>query len=758
MKFLRLVKILGVTLLTLILLLVAAPLFISAETLKTQVAEQVKKATGRTLEIKGDASVRLFPNIEVAVKDVTLGNPPGFKSPHLIKAKMLATGASLQPLLAGNLNVTGITLEGADIQLEETAGGGKNWEFAKAPATQVPADSKAKTDGTALKSFAIGDIAIKDSAVTFARPSQTLKASKINLTVTGADARGALTVNGDLIYQEKPVKLLAKVKSVKDVLAKAASPAQLALTIPNGSIAFEGTVKQAKDITANGTLSLTLDQVSSTAQWLTGKPQRMLPEKVAVTSKIALEGQQVALTGSDIAVDIPGGAITFKGDAAYRGDVAAKGNLKVNLNDVAAVSTWATGKAEGKLPKQLMLSGDVDASGKRYAIKNATLAVDDVKATGDIAANLQEAIPAITGTLKFGMLDLNTLMQKAEVKTRSGWMDAYAAPIKDWSDAPIDLSALGKVNAKLTLTADALRQGNLEISNLTLRPELAAGNFVLTVDAATLYSGNAKGTISANANDGQSVGANLTFSGIQLEPFLTALNGSSNLRGTTNLTLNVKARGASERAMVSSLNGVGDLKVTDGALKGINLAQFWRELKKGFLFDSPSKSTDFSELAGSFTIVNGVVSNQDLAMKSPALRLSGSGTVDLPRRQVNYRLVPSVVASVKGQGGENAKGVDIPVNITGSMDNPSITPDLAGVVQQQLKDPTALKQNIKDIKQTIKQFNSPEDIGKALLGGDDKPAAAPTAAPAAAPANQPAPKATPEQQLIQGIGGALKGL
>ncbi len=682
-KSLRLVKILGGVLFTLILLLLTIPFFISAETLKTQVTEQVKKATGRNLTIAGDASLTLFPNIEVSVQDVTLGNPPGFKTAHLIKAKTLATGAALQPLLAGNLHITGITLDGADIQLEQTAAGAKNWEFASKSAAPAPA-TKNET-ASPLKSFALGDVTISDSAVTFTKPGETLKANDINLTVKGADGRGALTVNGGVQYQGKPVKLAATVENLARLTSKDGSAATLALTIPGGDIRFEGTVQQAKAIAASGALDVVMRDIPDTLQ-------------------------------------------------------------------------WATGKAAGaSIPTQLDLNTSIAVQGQKYTFKKTKLEVDGLTATGDITANLEGTVPAISGTLAFGMLDLNKLMKTPQTTARHGWMDAYAAEPAGWSDAAIDLSALKKVNANLTITADALRQGQLEVSNITLRPQLSGGNLTLGIDNASLYGGTAKGTVSASANGGQSVGANLAFSGIQIEPFLTALKQKeSNLSGTANLNLNVKGSGASQRAIVSTLNGNGDMRVTDGALKGINLAQFWRDLKGGFLFDSPGKSTDFSELSASFTIASGIVSNQDLAMKSPALRLSGSGTVNLPQRMVNYRLVPSIVATTKGQGGADAKGIDVPVNVTGSIDNPSITPDLASAVQQQLKDPAALKENIKSIEQNIKQFNSPKDIGKALLGGGEPPA--PTQ-PASTP--QPAPavvQPTKEQQLIEGVGGLLKGL
>ncbi len=759
----KLLKIVGGTLFTLILLLLAIPLFISAETLKKEFTAQATKATGRAIDIKGKASLTLFPNIEVSLEDVTVGNPAGFKSPHLIHAKTLAAGASLRPLLAGNLNVTGITLHGADIRLEETASGAKNWEFAKAKTEEAPTEKKKGKASDAIKSFALGDISIKDSAVTYIQPGKTTKAEQINLTVQGADARGAFKVDGSLNYQGKPVKLKAQLSKLRDFLRSKASPAELALSLPNGSLKFNGKVQNDKEIAALGKIDLNAKDLPGLMKWATGKPAKLLPSAAKLVADIAVKGKKASLKHADAVVELPGGTAAFTGDLTVGDTVAANGKLNLDFSDVGAVHGWATGKAAPKnLPKRLTLTTNITTEGKKYTLKELTLDTGDLTATGGLTANMAGAVPAITGALKFGSLDISSFTKSAQAETGRGFMDAYAAQSAGWSREKLDLSGLRAVNADVTITADRFKNDKLEVSDIALHPQLSGGNLNLAINKASLYGGTATGTISAGA--GGSVGANLTFAGIQIEPFLTALKGSSRLRGTTALSLNVRGSGASQYDIVANLNGNGVMKVTDGAIKGVNLAEFWREARKGFLFDSTSKSTDFSELGGSFTIVNGLLTNTDLAMKSPFLRVSGQGTVNLPPQTIHYRLVPSVVGTTKGQGGKDTSGLDIPLDITGPLANPSVTPDVSGMIQKQLENPEALKETIKDVKDGIKDMNSPEDIGRVLFGGEKKAAPAPAPVPAAntVPAVQSAPQpAAPEpsqeEQIIKGVGDLIKG-
>ncbi|HHK74390.1 MAG TPA: AsmA family protein, partial [Rhizobiales bacterium] len=114
---------------------------------------------------------------------------------------------------------------------------------------------------------------------------------------------------------------------------------------------------------------------------------------------------------------------------------------------------------------------------------------------------------------------------------------------------------------------------------------------------------------------------------------------------------------------------------------------------------------DFSILSGSFKIAKGIVSNSDLKLNGPLVRLSGEGRVDLPRQYLNYKARPKLVASLEGQGGkENLKGLTIPVKIKGPWSKPKIIPDLKSL----LKDPDSLVKGAKSIAKTAK------GIGKKL--------------------------------------------
>jgi AsmA protein len=689
----RIAKIIGALIALIIIALLVAPMFISTDALKAQLVAQVKKTTGRTLEIKGDTRVSFFPNIAVSAEDVSLSNPGGFNDPVFASFKKLQTGAQLKPLLKGELQINGITLDGAVINLEEAKDGAKNWQFTadnmqKAADTVADAPEAQKKAASPIKRFALGDITITNSTITYLKPgAKRLSVDGIDATIRGADANSPLQLEVAADYRNERVSVALTVKETKKLL----------------------------------------------------------------------NGEQSALEAN---ITVPGGQLRYVGAAKLGDTLATQGALNVSLASLPKVLSWTTGaKASPTLPEQIGLKADAAFENQKLELTNANFAVDSLKGTGNVAVTLGQQPPAVKGRIVLGAIDLDALMPAASGSASAGNAAADSGGSSgEWSNAPINLSGLKAVDTDLALVFESLKKGKLALGAGDLKIRTNAGQLQVDVNRLQLYNGTTKGNVTAS-NAG--IGANLALDGIDIDALMTALSGQSRLSGKTDLALNVKASGNSQRAWVNSLNGTAKLGVRDGALKGINIGQFLRNAKQGFLSESDAVATDFSDLGASFTIANGVVSNSDLAMKSPALRVSGAGTISLPPKTVNYRLVPTLAGTSKGQGGDAAvAGISVPLVISGPWAKPSITPDLAGMVQEGLNNPEALKQNLKNIKETVKDYNSIGDLKKALSGGGTAGTATTTTTTEETPATT-APLTEKEQRkkaIQDGVGSLLKGL
>ena len=683
-------KLIGGLLALIIIAAIAIPMFISADFIKGQLQAQVKKATGREFEIKGKASISVLPNIAINVEDVTLGNPAGFASPYLVHMAKLETGAALMPLLSKELRITGVTLHGATLHLEEAKTGAKNWEFATAKPAAEAKSAKATQTKSPLNALAIGRVTIKDAALYYTKAGEKpLAVEALNVSLDGADGRSPLSLSGSANYQGQPVQVKLGVEQFKALMAGKVSPLLASIQVPSGVVNFDGTAQLGDAPKADGKFAFTSDNLAALIGWATGKkPAGSLPNKLSVKTQFGFAGMQ---------------AITLK-----------------DLN----------------------------------------FAMDALSGNGALVLNLAGAVPAMNGELTLGEINLDTLTGNAAGNGAAGGGGAggkaAASSGGGWSTAPLDLSGLRAVNANLKLAAPKLTTGKVQLSNIAATVVMNGGKMNLGIGNVSLYGGAAKGTVTLDGSGAVAgVGSNMALSAIDIEALMNALSGASKIKGIANVTLNVNGRGASQRALVGSLNGSGTLRVNDGAIKGINIASFLRDAKKGFVFgDGSTEATDFTELTASFKIANGVVSNSDLAMKSPVLRLGGSGTINLPARSINYRAVPTLVGTLKGQGGDDvAGGLDVPLIITGPWSKISVTPDLEGMVTNALKNPEALKNNLKGIKDAIGDLNSPKDIGAALLG-IKKTTPADVPKDATNDATKPAPS-TKEQLIQQGIGSLL---
>jgi AsmA protein len=143
--------------------------------------------------------------------------------------------------------------------------------------------------------------------------------------------------------------------------------------------------------------------------------------------------------------------------------------------------------------------------------------------------------------------------------------------------------------------------------------------------------------------------------------------------------------GASQRAIVSALNGNANLEFANGAIRGVNIAGMIRNLGSGIVEGwqgGTQEKTDFASLGASFKVAKGNATTRDLHLVGPLVRMTGTGTVNLPSKRVNFKVDPQLVASLEGQGGQkDLSGLGVPIMIVGPWSKPKFYPDIKGILQ-----------------------------------------------------------------------------
>ncbi|CDX23017.1 AsmA family protein [Mesorhizobium plurifarium] len=440
----------------------------------------------------------------------------------------------------------------------------------------------------------------------------------------------------------------------------------------------------AQDRTANDITGLTLDAKIRDI----GKP-------VDLTGKLAWRGQAVTfksqvapasfLAGGSVAD--ASGPISLSVSSKYlegsiSGTVGGGGTFKGQVStmspSVDKLMQWLGQSASPSL-QDFAFKGAVDAGPKQFSFQKATIALNGVKASGQGSVKLGQPL-TIRTSLNFAKLDFAALAGSGGA-TATGKQKPGAA-----TDAPIDLSFLKGLDAKVDIQADKLGYGKVFAGPVATSLTVADGKAHLSVPQSPFYGGTIAADMTADgSHDAASLDLNTAIAGAAAAPLLLDGADFDRIEGTLNATVAVSGAGKTTKSLARSLGGKAAAKFSDGAFRGIDIAEVYNNLvgllAGGFKQDQAKKTT-FTELGASFAIANGVAQTTDISLLGPLVRMDGSGRIDLADQTLDIRLNPRVVASLSGQGGDVAvNGIGVPVVVQGPLFAPRAYPDLSALAK-----------------------------------------------------------------------------
>ena len=135
---------------------------------KDKISTIVQEKTGRNIELGGPIKLTLFPWLGVSVRDVALGNAPGFPQKNMVTAKTVEVKAAFLPLLKGQFEVGKLVLDGATIHLARNSNGVTNWADLLAHPSETKSGTPSSAAPTSSSSgsaaaLAIGGVEINDA-------------------------------------------------------------------------------------------------------------------------------------------------------------------------------------------------------------------------------------------------------------------------------------------------------------------------------------------------------------------------------------------------------------------------------------------------------------------------------------------------------------------------------------------------------------------------------------------------------------------
>ena len=684
---------------------------IDQQALLNKASAVVKEKQQRDLAFTGPVQLKWFPSIGADLNGVTLSE---FQSTdQFLKADKVSISLALLPLLSSEVVVDAVQASGVTVNVVKNADGKFNFDDLSNPETtdQVEQEMEdAPAEGGQAVNFSVDSIALENLNVTYADKQTGLEASLNNFAMQSGRIEQGVPTDIALKGNVKANKPQADLNIDLNTRLEFGLGENLYANFENLKFAVLGQLDQQQaDVNVQAsTLNVNPNTLEVKAQSLDAKAKGQLPNVGAFDVSLSSPSLELSDTVAR------GEAFNFKADLKQptrsinatldltglqgnlRQAVSAALNTTVNMVDgERTVNLKLASPMSLNLKSQLIelaaLTGQLDVKDPALPKKQASmplagrLAVNNTEKTAELDLNskfeatsfdLKAAVknfakPAITAVLNADKLDIDALLPpKKNANTETA-----ASSGEKSKDTPVDLSPLRNLNLDITANIGELKVSNIQAQQLKTKAVARGGKLTISPLDAKLYGGSTTGVITADANT-QTVTVNQNMTGVHVQPVIKALLDKDMVEGKGNVGINIRTTGNTVNQMKAALDGKVSVSLQDGAIKGINLAEKFRNAKSLLTTGSnatqktdTTQKTDFSSLAVSFDIANGVATSNDLNVMAPLFRIGGAGQVNLISNSLDYLAKASVVATSTGQGGKTLdsglNGVTVPVRLYG---------------------------------------------------------------------------------------------
>jgi len=335
---------------------------------------------------------------------------------------------------------------------------------------------------------------------------------------------------------------------------------------------------------------------------------------------------------------------------------------------------------------RVSLKAGIKGDSKNVSVSDGVLDVDESKVNCLIKIG-SFAKPMVAFDMDIDQIDLDRYLPSAGQK-ETGKKETNAVNPKGAKKT--DYSMLRRLSLNGTMHIGKLKVKNAKIERIHLTITGEKGIFNIQPFTMALYQGDVSGSgMFSVQKDVPRTNIQLELNNVQAGPLFMDVSKKDFLEGILKAQINFIMNGDDAVAIKRTLNGNGDLLFNDGAIKGVDLDAMIHNTKAAFgLAEKGGKAprTDFSQLHVPFSAKNGMVSTDNTALVSPLIRLTVSGDADLINELLNFRLEPKLVGTFKGQGdAKDRSGLIVPVLVAGSFSSPKFSPDLEGMVKQEIE-------------------------------------------------------------------------
>ena len=600
----RAIKIFLIVIAALVVLL-AATVFVVTQVIdpndfKPQIREQAMAQANLDLEIPGDLAWQFWPSLGVSLGR-TEARIAG-EEELFAGINSASVGVAVWPLLFGQVEMDGVTLDGLEVNLVETADGA-NWEKigpqdgAEEETTPAEEEQPAESGGMDIP-LTIPSVAITDGKIRYRN------------TTDGTDIRVEhFNFNAQDVSLEEPfpMQMSLRYQDQSDMRVDLNLETTLAADLDNNHFVLDPMTLDA-DIAGMTTnpVSVHLEQ----------KLDVNLDEDRAQVTDLLLEAAGTRTTGNATVTGLTG-------------EMKVAGQIDTEPFDANAAL-----EAIGEEP--------IETSDDSALSKVALSATLDGPANSVMVNPLKVTLDSSTLSGKAGLENLETGKIVFDLNLDQITLDGYLPPQSDDEDSAAASGAGGGTGGKEGGTAqlseaelipvESLRplllDGSLKIGELNY-DTIQASNIVFNVDAKdgvlrltkasgdTLQGGfNASGRLDVSGNTPR-ISFKQNVSSMQLQPVVAMALDKDLAKGIFSMDLDFSASGNSEKALVNSAKGNASMNLADGTVRGLNL---YGTLVGGV-----------NDMLGRFQGLSALIPNQESG-KLPAALSEDTKIIDLTTR------------------------------------------------------------------------------------------------------------------------------
>lgn len=695
-------KIFLIILAALVLLVLASiavvTLVIDPNDYKETISDTVEAQTGRELNIAGDISWSFFPWLGVELGETRLANAPGFEPDTFAAVEQVEVRVRLWPLLFAELEVGQIILNGLDVTLQRNAEGVSNWDDLLQPAPQSQAPDTASDSGgpSLLAALAVAGVEMRQARVIWddQTSGQYIELDPLNLTLGRIALATPIPLSADFRLQSREPQFDA-----------------------SGRLSLQLTAHLEQQQVLAEKLQFHVDMQSPLIPGNQADIQLSGPRIQLDLARQTATAEALSLQTFDVQLQTDFEASRILQAPTYKASVAVEPfsprmllqQLQIELPPMADEQALQTAQ----------LNAAVNGDLQQVTIPELFVQFDESELSGELAIS-DFSQPAMNYALTLDQIDVDRYLPPSDAgeaapsadKSASGSQAVPATPATAAAatTALIPVDVIRPLDIEGTLRIERLKAMNLHSRAIRISTRARDGQVRLHPLGAQLYEGSYSGDITLDVRDDTPrLTLNETLAGVQIGPLLKDLWGDDKLRGRTDLSLELTARGNDPEAIRKTLSGNSRFAVQEAEVKGIDMAQLQNVVNE---IDNDLKAvTDatnlveaktrldkiqrqfasiknpqadnasyLSEVTGTLQIKNGLARNNDLRARLPFGRIRGAGSFDLVRLYSDYTAFIKLTSKGEVAEGKRYEQMDktpFKIHFKGPLDSLTPQPDFS---------------------------------------------------------------------------------